>query len=66
MDALRDFLHEKIGWNRDKFNSVVTPVLERFKDKQVYYSNLFNFQVILIFFTFLFNSVRRKLILTFL
>ncbi|XP_046457764.1 DNA excision repair protein ERCC-5-like isoform X2 [Daphnia pulex] len=34
MDALRDFLHEKIGWNRDKFNSVVTPVLERFKDKQ--------------------------------
>ncbi|KAI9555794.1 hypothetical protein GHT06_018310 [Daphnia sinensis] len=34
MDALRDFLNEKIGWNRDKFNSVVIPVLERFKDKQ--------------------------------
>jgi DNA excision repair protein ERCC-5 len=37
MDALRDFLNEKIGWNRDKFNSVVTPVLERFKEKQVCY-----------------------------
>lgn len=37
MDALRDFLNEKIGWNRDKFNSVVIPVLERFKEKQVQY-----------------------------
>jgi hypothetical protein len=66
MDALRDFLHEKIGWNRDKFNSVVTPVLERFKDKQVYCSNIFNLWEILIFFTFSFNSVKRELILTFL
>ena len=32
-DALRDYLYEKIGWNRDKFNSVVVPVLERFNSR---------------------------------
>jgi hypothetical protein len=32
-DALRDYLFEKIGWNRDKFNSVVLPVLERFNSR---------------------------------
>ncbi len=36
VDALRDFLNEKIGWNREKFNSVVVPVLERFKSKEVF------------------------------
>lgn len=35
MDALQDFLSEKIGWNREKFKSVVVPVIERFKAKEV-------------------------------
>lgn len=35
MDVLRDYLNEKIGWNREKFNSVVAPVIERFKSKEV-------------------------------
>ena len=35
VDALKDFLNEKIGWNREKFNSVVVPVLERFRSKEV-------------------------------
>jgi len=34
MEALRDYLSEKIGWNGDKFKSVVVPVLEKFKNKE--------------------------------
>ena len=36
MEALRDYLSEKIGWNGDKFKSVVVPVLEKFKNKEVF------------------------------
>lgn len=36
MEALQDFLSEKIGWNREKFKSVVVPVIERFKGKEVF------------------------------
>lgn len=35
LESLRDYLQEKIGWNREKFNRVVAPVLERFKNKEV-------------------------------
>lgn len=35
MEALQDYLSEKIGWNREKFKSIVVPVIERFKNKEV-------------------------------
>jgi len=35
MDVLQDYLSEKIGWNKEKFKSVVVPVLEKFKTKEV-------------------------------
>ena len=35
LDVLQEYLAEKIGWNREKFKSVVLPVLEKSKNKEV-------------------------------
>lgn len=66
MDALRDYLNEKIGWNREKFNSVVAPVLERFKSKDVLHLNItrIRFQALCNCIYLLVYSARRELIRT--
>ena len=35
IEALRDYLYEKIGWNREKFNGIVVPVLDKFNSAEV-------------------------------
>ena len=35
LEALQDYLSEKIGWNKEKFKTVVVPVIEKFKNKEV-------------------------------
>lgn len=64
MEALREYLNDKIGWNREKFNSVVAPVLERFKSKEVPHFLCTRFKFFIITLLFFLFSVRLELIHT--